>query len=205
MNERIGHLKDRMLGEERFVSIEQARIITRVYQENEARSTAKKRALALKTALEEMEIAIYPEELIVGNRTKGVRAGVVFPESGCSWVDKEFEDLPTRPQDRFQVNEEDIREFRETIYPYWKTRSMEEDIRNTYGKEIDAISRVVKINQKDHAQGHICPDVERWLSVGPAALRQITKSRLYLDKDERREFYECVLLVLDGAITFMHR
>ena len=205
MNERIGHLKDRMLGEERFVSIEQARIITRVYQENEARSTAKKRALALKTALEEMKIAIDPEELIVGNRTKGVRAGVVFPESGCSWVDKEFEDLPTRPQDRFQVNEEDIREFRETIYPYWKTRSMEEDIRNTYGKEIDAISRVVKINQKDHAQGHICPDVERWLSVGPAALRQITKSRLYLDKDERREFYECVLLVLDGAITFMHR
>ena len=205
MNERIGHLKDRMLGEERFVSIEQARIITRVYQENEARSTAKKRALALKTALEEMEIAIDPEELIVGNRTKGVRAGVVFPESGCSWVDKEFEDLPTRPQDRFQVNEEDIREFRETIYPYWKTRSMEEDIRNTYGKEIDAISRVVKINQKDHAQGHICPDAERWLTVGPAALRQITKSRLYLDKDERREFYECVLLVLDGAITFMHR
>ena len=118
MNERIGHLKDRMLGEERFVSIEQARIITRVYQENEARSTAKKRALALKTALEEMEIAIDPEELIVGNRTKGVRAGVVFPESGCSWVDREFEDLPTRPQDRFQVREEDIREFRETIYPY---------------------------------------------------------------------------------------
>ena len=64
MNERIGHLKDRMLGEERFVSIEQARIITRVYQENEARSTAKKRALALKTALEEMEIAIDPEELM---------------------------------------------------------------------------------------------------------------------------------------------
>ena len=205
MNERIRNLKDRMLGEERFVSIEQARIITRIYKENEGRSAAKKRALSLKAALEEMEITIDPEELIAGNRTKGVRAGVVFPESGCSWVDREFEDLPNRPQDRFQVREEDIKEFRETIYPYWKTRSMEEDIRQRYGSEIDAISRVVKINQKDHAQGHICPDVETWIAIGPAALRQRTKSRLYLDKDDRREFYECVLLVLDGVITFMHR
>ncbi len=205
MNERITHLKERMLGETRYASIEQARIITRVYQENETRSIPKKRALALKTALEEMEIAIDPEERIVGNRTKGVRAGVVFPESGCSWIDREFEDLPTRPQDRFQVREEDIREFRESIYPYWKTRSMEEDIKTTYGEEIKAISRVVKINQTDHAQGHICPDVETWLKIGPAALRQRIKSHLYLEKDEHREFYECVLLVLDGVITFMHR
>ena len=205
MNERIAHLKDRMLSEERYVSIEQARIITRVYQENENRSVPKKRALSLKAALEEMEISIDPEELIVGNRTKGVRAGVVFPESGCSWIDREFEDLPTRPQDRFQVREEDIREFRESIYPYWKTRSMEEDIRNSYGEEIAKISRIVKINQTDHAQGHICPDVETWLQIGPAGLRQKLKSRLYLQKDERREFYECVLLVLDGVITFMHR
>ena len=205
MNERIRNLKERMLGEERTVSIEQARIITRIYQENEDRSVAKKRALSLKAALEEMEITIDPEELIVGNRTKGVRAGVVFPESGCSWVNREFEDLPTRPQDRFQVNEEDIRIFRELIYPYWNDHSMEEDIRQNYGSEIDAISRVVKINQKDHAQGHICPDVETWLTVGPAAMRQELKSRLYLEKDEHREFYECAVLVLDGVITFMHR
>ena len=119
MNERIQHLKDKMLREERFASIEQAKIITRIYQENEDRSIAKKRALAFKATCEEIEISIDPEELIVGNRTKGVRAGVVFPESGCSWVNREFEDLPNRPQDRFSVNEDDIRYFREMIYPYW--------------------------------------------------------------------------------------
>lgn len=205
MNERIRHLKERMLEEERYASIEQARIITRVYQENEHRTIAKKRALSLKAALEEMEIVIDPEELIVGNRTKGVRAGVIFPESGCSWVDREIEDLPTRPQDTFHVRQEDIREFREVIYPYWRERSMEEDIRRTCGDEIRAISRVVKINQTDHAQGHICPDVKTWLSVGPSALRQRLKSMLYLIQDSRRETLECQLLVLDGAITFMHR
>ena len=33
-------------------------------------------------------------------------------------------------------------------------------------KEIDEIAKVVKINQKDHAQGHICPDTEMWLRLG---------------------------------------
>lgn len=59
-----------------------------------------------------MEIRVEPEELIVGNRTAGVRYGVVFPESGSTWVDKEFETLPTRPQDRFNVHQEDIETFR---------------------------------------------------------------------------------------------
>ena len=103
---RITLLKEKMLNEPRYVSIEQARIITRVYQENESLSIPKKRALSLKAALEELEIGVEKEELIVGNRTKGVRYGVVFPESGCSWVNKEFETLPTRPQDKFRIKKE---------------------------------------------------------------------------------------------------
>ena len=51
----------------------------------------------------------------------------------------------------------------------------------------------------------VCPDAVKWLTVGPAAMRQIIKSRLYLGRNDSREFYECVLLVLDGVITFMHR
>ena len=106
---RISDLKEKMLSSKRYASIEQARIITRVYQENEKLSLPKKRALSLKAALEELEISVEDEELIVGNRTKGVRYGVVFPESGCSWINQEFETLPTRPQDQFLVKEEDIK------------------------------------------------------------------------------------------------
>lgn len=202
---RISLLKEKMLSDPRYASIEQARIITRIYQENETESIAKKRALSLKATLEEIDIGIEKEELIVGNRTKGVRYGVVFPESGCSWVDREFETLPTRPQDQFLVKEEDIREFREKIYPYWKNKSMEDVIRNRYGHEIDAISKVVKINQKDHAQGHICPDSQLWLTLGPKGLMEKAKSKLKTCSLDKREFYECTILVLEGACTFMQR
>lgn len=205
MSQRIQILKDKMLSAPRYASIEQARIITRVYQENEHLSIPKKRALSLKVAMEELEIGFEKEELIVGNRTKGVRYGVVFPESGCSWVNNEFETLPTRPQDQFHVREEDIQEFREKIYPYWKGKSMEDVIKHHGGQEIQSIAKVVKINQKDHAQGHICPDSALWLKMGPLGIMNQAQEKLKTCEESQKEFYECVVLVMQGACTFMKR
>lgn len=202
---RIELLKEKMLSDPRYASIEQARIITRVYKENEDLSVPKKRALSLRAALEEMEIGVEKEELIVGNRTKGVRYGVVFPESGCSWINQEFETLPTRPQDQFLVKDEDIKEFRESIYPYWQGHSMEDVIKQNYGEEINAIAKVVKINQKDHAQGHICPDSALWLRLGPQGLMEKAKEKLKTCDESQREFYECTIIVLEGACAFMKR
>jgi formate C-acetyltransferase len=201
---RIDILKDKMFSEPRYASIEQARIITRVYKENEDKSVVLKRALSLKAALEEIEIGIQPEELIVGNRTKGVRAGVVFPESGLAWIDREFETLPTRDQDKFQVRQEDIDEFRQDIRPYWKGKSLEDVISKQYGPEISAMAKVVKINQKDHAQGHICPDTALWLQLGPQGLKEKAKEAAKAHP-ENQELYEAMDLVLTGAQSFMKR
>lgn len=202
---RITLLKEKMLNEPRYVSIEQARIITRIYQENESLSIPKKRALSLKAALEELEIGVEKEELIVGNRTKGVRYGVVFPESGCPWVNKEFETLPTRPQDKFRIKKEDVKEFKEIIYPYWQDHSLEDVIKENYGEEINAIAKVVKINQKDHAQGHICPDTKTWLELGPKGLMTKAYEKLKNCDENQKEFYECTIIVLEGVCHFMMR
>ncbi|MCO7136849.1 formate C-acetyltransferase/glycerol dehydratase family glycyl radical enzyme [[Clostridium] leptum] len=205
MMPRISVLKDKMLSQPRYASIEQALLITETYKQNEEKPAILKRALALKNALLHLEIGAEEEELIVGNRTKGVRYGVVFPESGSSWVDREFETLPTRPQDKFQVREEDILRFREDIKPYWQGRSLEDVIRKRYGKEIDEISSVVKINQKDHAQGHICPDCAKWLQLGPAGLRQDALDRMKDASGEKRDFYESVAIVMEGVQGFLMR
>ncbi|MCD8018991.1 MAG: formate C-acetyltransferase/glycerol dehydratase family glycyl radical enzyme [Clostridiales bacterium] len=194
-----------MLTQPRYASIEQARIITDSYRIHEGETKMKQRAYALQAALEQIAIAIEPEELIVENRTAGVRYGVVFPESGSSWVDREFETLPIRPQDRFQVREEDIRYFREEIKPYWKGKSLEDVLTDAYGKEIREIARVVKINQQDHAQGHICPDCRRWLRLGPAGLKKEAHEKLATAREEQRDFYESVSIVMEGVSVFMKR
>ena len=202
---RIRGLKERMLSEPRYLSLEQALIITEVYQRHATVPVPVKRALALAEAMRRIEIGIDPKELIVGNRTRGVRAGVVFPEAGISWIDKEIEGLATRPQDKFNVRPEDVVAFREKILPYWRGKSLEDTLRAEYGPELDAIARVVKINQKDHAQGHICPDVAKWIAVGPAGLRREAAEHLASAAPEQREFFGCAIMVLDAACAFMRR
>src|SRR5664279_4049125 len=125
---RIISLRNKTLSSPRFLSIEQAKIITRIYQENESLPVNLKRAKALAASLLEMPIAIDPEELIVGNRTPDIRAGVVFPEAGINWLLKEIDTLPERPQDPFIVKEKDKTYFREVIEPYWRSKTLEDDI-----------------------------------------------------------------------------
>jgi formate C-acetyltransferase len=172
LSERIKSLKRKTLEHERFLSIEQARLVTASYKRNEGAPRNLQRARALAFTLERISIRIDPEELIVGNRTADIRGGVAFPEAGVSWLAAEIDTLPTRPQDRFSVRDEDAAEFRDAILPYWEGKSLEDRIKAAVGPGVQRMERVVKINQKDHAQGHICPDVRKWLALGPAGLRR---------------------------------
>jgi len=202
---RIVSLKNKTLSSVRYLSIEQAKIITRIYQENENLPVILKRAKALSASLSGMQITIDPEELIVGNRTPENRAGVVFPEAGINWLKKEIESLPVRPQDPFQVRAEDIEYFRKTIEPFWRGKTLEDDIFKSHGEEISAIEKVVKINQKDHAQGHICPKVEDWLKSGPAGLLKKAQEKLISATEEQKPFYESVCITLEAACNFINR
>ncbi|MEN6315725.1 MAG: formate C-acetyltransferase/glycerol dehydratase family glycyl radical enzyme [Clostridiaceae bacterium] len=202
---RIKKLKEKMLDEPRYLSIEQARIITDVYKQNEEKPLNLKRAICLAESLKKIEIRIDAGELIVGNRTAGVRAGVVFPEPGISWVDREIETLPARIQDKFNVHPEDIGEFRKTILPYWKGKTLEDQIQQAIGEELGAIGKAVKINQTDHAQGHICPNTEKWLKYGPSGLKNLVGIEKEKSSPEKQTFFEGLEIVLDSACIFMER
>lgn len=205
LTKRILSLRKKTVSAERYLSIEQAKIITSIYKANEDLPVIMKRALALSEALYNMPISIDPEELIIGNRTPDIRAGVVFPEAGISWLINEIENLPVRPQDTFNVRPEDIKCFQEEIAPYWKGKTLEENIYGSFGKQLGAIEKVVKINQKDHAQGHICPNVEKWLRYGPAGLKKIADDHLADSKDDKALFYKSVSLTLNASCKFIER
>jgi len=202
---RITALKNKTLSAVRYLSIEQAKIITRTYKQNEDLPVILKRAKALAQSLIEMPIAIDPEELIVGNRTPDIRAGVVFPEAGIAWLQNELSTLPDRPQDPFKLKQADKKYFKEIIEPFWNGRTMEDEIYRSYGKDISAIEKVVKINQKDHAQGHICPKVEDWLKFGPSGLLKKVQEKLAAASAENIEFFTSVSITLIGACRFMQK
>ena len=202
---RILSLREKTFSATRYLSIEQAKIITRIYQENENLPVILKRAKSLAQSLLEIRITIDPEELIVGNRTPDIRAGVVFPEAGLSWLFREIEMLPLRSQDPFQVKQEDLSYFQKTLEPFWRGKTLEDDIYETYGNELKAIEEVVKINQKDHAQGHICPKVEDWLKYGPGGLLKIAQEKHRRSTPESKNFYESVCITLEASCKYIKR
>jgi pyruvate formate-lyase/glycerol dehydratase family glycyl radical enzyme len=204
-SERIRTLREKTISAIRYLSLDQAKIITRVYKENEDLPVNLKRAISLSQSLREIQITIEPEEIIVGNRTPGIRSGVVFPEAGISWLTNEMETLPSRPQDQFEVKPEDIKYFNEIIEPYWHGKTLEDNICLNYGKEIKSFEKVVKINQKDHAQGHICPDVVKWLKHGPAGLLKIAENKLKVSDESKKDFFTGVTLALKASSDFMIR
>ncbi len=205
MTARIKSLREKTVSEKRFLSVEQALIITRIYKENPDDPVIIKRAKALAASLREMPVRIDPEEIIVGNRTPGIRAGVVFPEAGISWLTNEIETLDSRPQDPFFVREEDIVHFRKYIEPFWKGRNLEDDIWSEAGDELKAIEKVVKINQKDHAQGHICPNVEEWLKYGPSGLLEKVVEKHAAAEGGKKDFYKSVMITLEASCDFIRR
>jgi formate C-acetyltransferase len=215
LSSRIAELKERMFTEPRYLSIEQALLITESYKQNEAAPRIIQRARAFSHAARHISITIDPDELIVGNRTAGVRAGVVFPEAGIGWLDKEIETLPDRPQDKFKVRPQDITTFREEILPYWRGKTLEDEVERRTGDEIKAMKRVIKINQTDHAQGHICPNVEKWLTLGPAGVKREAERALAgltakgdsaaEQSSTAADFYKAVSETLGGASAFMVR
>ncbi len=204
-SDRIVKLKEDMLKEDRVMSIEQAKLITRVYKQHTDKSIIIKRALSLNEALRNMRIIIHEGELIVGNRTVESCAGVVFPEAGINWLQKEIDDLPARPQDRFLVRPEDREYFFQDLVPFWHGHTLEDKIDEQLDPQVKMLEVVGKLNQKDHAQGHICPDVKKWLQVGPYNLMQQAKTKLKNAEPQKREFYEAMIIVLRGACRFIER
>ena len=203
---RIKSLKDKMLAKERFLSVEQAKIITESYKSNEDKPTALKRAHSLHDVLCNISIEIDPEEIIVGNRAVGSKTGIVFPESGLSWVINEIDTLTSRKQDKFQVRENDKIELLDNIAPYWNGKTLENRTYKNLGKDLNDLAKVIKINQKDHAQGHICPNVKKWLEYGPEGLKKEVEEKLASTiKEEEKISLESMRIALDGACKFIKR
>lgn len=204
MLNRIERLKDQIYHTKRTVSLEQALIITNIYKKHTNMSRNLLRAMSFRECCRKISIKIDDDELIVGNRTKDIRQGVVFPEASLGWIIKEMETLSTREQDAFELCEEQKSILLNDLWPYWKDKTLEHAIYSDNEELFGQIDAVVKINQRDHAQGHICPDVSMWLSYGiNGLLRYVNDQKL--KNNQKKDFYHGIEICLEGAQIFMLR
>jgi len=211
--ERIARLRERVLATKRRVYVEPAHLITESYKRTEGEPIILRQAKAFRHVVRGMALAIHPDELIVGNRSPLPRMGVITPSAAVGWIDEELDRLPTRPWDCFDVQPEEIRELREEIFPYWRGKTLEDRVAEAIPVEVQEARdcKLFTLHQTDHAQGHIIPNVAKWLHQGPASLRaDAIRARNRWPQQpgltqQQADFYEAAVITLEAASEFMNR
>ncbi len=203
-------LKKRLLENERQIDVERTRYATESYRQTEGQPMPLRRAKMLLHLVRRMSLTIHPDEVIVGNRSLLPRMGVIAPEGAVDWVDRELDILPTRPQDCFQITPDQIKELRQEIFPYWRGQTLEDIVAARVPAEVQPAVRgkAFSLNQTDHAQGHILPDVAGWLRLGVSGLRRqvlAARQQPHVQSETQQIFYEAALIALQAAQELMQR
>lgn len=161
MNNRIKQLREQSTEAIPYMSAERATLLTEFYKSQEATqlSVPVKRAMAFKYILDNKKICINPQELIVGERGPAPQATPTFPEISLHSLN-DLEILDSRKKVSFKVNEETRNIYEEKIIPYWKGKSIRDQIFSELPEEwINSYNAGVFTEfQEQRAPGHTVLD-----------------------------------------------
>ncbi|MCQ9212522.1 MULTISPECIES: choline trimethylamine-lyase [unclassified Streptococcus] len=132
ITQRLQALKDQYLSARPTISLIRAINLTRVAKENEGMPKAILRATAFKEFCKIAPLIIQDNELLVGAPNGGPRWGAFSPDISWRWLRDELDTVSTRPQDPYDLSEEDKKILVEEIFPYWTGKSVDEICESQY-------------------------------------------------------------------------
>jgi len=128
MNPRTTRLRQESLDAVPTISAERALLLTEFYRENLGRlSTPLLRARSFRHLCERKTLFLGEGELIVGERGPLPKAVPTYPELTCHSVE-DLRILDSRPKTSYRVAEDVLAAYEETVIPYWRGRSMRDQI-----------------------------------------------------------------------------
>ncbi|MDD2217553.1 MAG: formate C-acetyltransferase/glycerol dehydratase family glycyl radical enzyme [Eubacteriales bacterium] len=213
---RIERLRQNYVNSKPAISCERARIFTESHKRTEGLPTPIRRAQAFYDFCNEVDINIFEDELIVGTAGEFRRSGILTPEFSWRWVDKEMDTFDKRPQDPYEMTDEQRAYVREHIFPYWKGQSLEEHFLSILPEETAKIAVDTGIVDNDskwrQAVGEITPDYQDVLfPQGFAGIQKKAEehlNRMDFAKAEDLDkiaFYKSVILTSKGIIRLAER
>lgn len=216
LKNRIQFLKNQFFTHKPSVCIEGAISKTRIFKESEGESMTIRRAKAFREHCKTKTITIQPRELIVGNAGAVARSIHVCPELSNNWIIDELDTMSTRPQDPYQVTEEQKKIYREEIYPYWKGKTLR-DYWNTLAPRdvfnIVSVSGVIDNDVKiECTPGDMVPAFPQLiLPLGFIGIKERAEKNLNeldfndIKNFERAEFWRSVIICCEGFMTLSKR
>ncbi|WP_085829211.1 glycyl radical protein [Clostridium massiliodielmoense] len=210
---RVEKLKEQILSASPCIEVERARLLTESFKETEDQPIILRKAKALEKILNEIPIVIREGELIVGSLTKNSRSAQVFPEFSNKWLVEEFEKLPKRTSDSFQISEEVKSELKE-IFKYWEGKTVSE-LATSYMPEETLSAMGAKVftvaNYYFNGLGHISVDYKKVLELGFKGIVDEIKQQMdKADKSDpeyikKRTFWEAVIISCEATINYARR
>ncbi|MDL2233657.1 glycyl radical protein [Ruminococcaceae bacterium OttesenSCG-928-L11] len=210
---RMQELREELRNAKPQVCVERAILTTEVYKANMHQPLAIRRAVMLKTILEQMSIFIEPQTLLAGNQAVSNRSAPIFPEYAMDWVIDELDQFDKRDGDRFYITEENKQKLRD-IAPFWQNNTvkdrglaaMPEASRLFY--DLGIIKAEGNITSGD---AHVAVKYGYLLQSGLRDVKARAEKRLSeLDLTEctnlpKSYFLRGVSIVADAVIAFAHR
>lgn len=191
------------------ICIHHARIYTQVFKESESQPLPIRRAKAFKRLCADKPIVIQDDELIVGNPGCGPRFVNICPEISWQWAAEELDRFPVREQDPYLIDNNQERELREEIFPYWRGKSvyeycfghLPEETRRLTFKTGFIDNEVKQIN----GLGHCVPGYQHTVlpngfkGIAEACKDNITKLSYKNPEDhEKIEYLQAMILSCEG-------
>lgn len=197
------------------VDVERARIYTKSYKETEGEDVIIRRAKAFHRYCHEREINIPDDQLIVGDSARKPRAGAVDPIFHNGWLSQEIDTISTRKQDPYYISEEDKKELKEEIFPYWKGKSVSEHwLRQVppYIRDLAVKTGIIDVEIKTQsAAGETAPYWSMVIKKGLGELKDEARKLMDSmdesnpDEFDKRNFYRASLLTLTGLSDYIQR
>ena len=123
---RIEKIRQNYVSAKPQISCQRAAIWTESFQTTEGQPACIRAARAFYDCCDRLGVHIFEGELVVGAVGEFRKCGILTPEFSWMWVDREMDQFATRPQDPYVMTEEQRQFVRETIFPYWMGKSLEE-------------------------------------------------------------------------------
>lgn len=212
--ERINRLKKRVLASRPEMDLENARLLTKGFQESEGEPLVVRKARAFRRQCLEKTVTIWEDELIVGCSGSKIRGGILCADSCWSVLNDELDTIGTRRYDPFYLKPEDRQAFEEEIRPYWKGRSNFEE----WLAQIPDATRelrdngVVYIDRKAvRGWGETTAGYERLIRVGINGISEEVEKRktaidLTVAGDYEKDYYlKALLIVADSMVKLAGR
>ncbi|MDF9867724.1 pyruvate formate-lyase/glycerol dehydratase family glycyl radical enzyme [Bacilli bacterium PM5-3] len=214
--DRIERLRQNYINTKPTICYERARIFTESHKRTEGQPTPIRRAQAFYDFCNELDVKIFEDELIVGTTGNFRRTGILTPEYSWTWVDREMDQFDKRPQDPYEMSDEQRAYVRENIFPYWQDKSLEEIFLAQIPENTAKIAVDTGIIDNDskwrQAVGEITPDYEDVLFKKgfKGILKEAEENLAKLDDANANDldkiiFYKSVILTSKGIIKFAKR